>query len=101
MSNVTPLRTDAMAEVPEVDLGRAIGRSLRRRRRELDLTLQDVAAMTGVGYQQIQKYEIGMHRISAATLARLAIALDVGVDYFFQGLPRLASAAGEAGTGPL
>ena len=65
-----------------------IGGCLRRRRRELDLTLQDVAALTGVGFQQIQKYEIGMHRISASTLVRLAFALDVGVDYFFQGLKR-------------
>jgi len=74
-------------------IDRSIGASLRRRRRELDLTLQELSARTGVGFQQIQKYECGMHRMSAATLVRLAIALEVGVDYFFQGLPRLASAA--------
>jgi len=94
MSNVISLRSETGRGAFELDLDRAIGRSMRKRRRELDLTLQDVAGLTGVGYQQIQKYEIGMHRVSAATLAKLAIALDVGVDYFFQGLPRLAPAAG-------
>jgi transcriptional regulator with XRE-family HTH domain len=78
---------------PDIDL--VIGRSLRRRRRQLDLTLQALAARTGVGFQQIQKYECGQHRMSAATLVRLAVGLEVSVDYFFEGLPRVELAPAE------
>ncbi|SDN68223.1 Transcriptional regulator, contains XRE-family HTH domain [Aureimonas jatrophae] len=38
----------------------------------------------GVSYQQIQKYEVGDSRMSAATLYRLARVLDVPLIVFFQ-----------------
>ena len=41
-----------------------------------------------MGFQQVQKYEAGLHRISASMLVRLAAALDVGVDYFYADLTR-------------
>ncbi len=65
-----------------------IGRSLRRRRRELDLTLQELGERAGIRFQQIHKYERGINRVSAATLVRLAMALEVDVNYFFAGLIR-------------
>ncbi|HZZ34863.1 MAG TPA: helix-turn-helix transcriptional regulator, partial [Caulobacteraceae bacterium] len=37
-------------------------------------------------FQQIQKYECGANRISAARLWQLAEALEVPVGYFFDGL---------------
>ncbi|MHB8528393.1 MAG: helix-turn-helix domain-containing protein [Caulobacteraceae bacterium] len=63
-----------------------LGRRLRRRRRLLGLTQQQIATACGVRFQQIQKYECGANRISAARLWQIAVALEVPVDYFFDGL---------------
>jgi len=63
-----------------------LGRQLRRRRRMLRLTQQQVAIAVGVRFQQIQKYECGETRISAARLWNLAKVLDVPVGYFFESL---------------
>src|SRR5687768_17039814 len=54
-----------------------LGKQLRRRRRMLGLTQQQLAGAVGVRFQQIQKYECGANRISAARLWQLAEALEV------------------------
>ena len=63
-----------------------LGKRLRRRRRLLGLTQQQLAGACGVRFQQIQKYECGANRISAARLWQLSEALEVPVGYFFDGL---------------
>jgi transcriptional regulator with XRE-family HTH domain len=63
-----------------------LGKRLRRRRRMLGLTQQQLAGAVGVRFQQIQKYECGANRISAARLWQLAEALEVPVGYFYDGL---------------
>ena len=63
-----------------------LGRRLRRRRRLLGLTQQQLAAACGVRFQQIQKYECAANRMSAARLYQLATVLEVPVSYFFEGL---------------
>lgn len=68
----------------EIDLH--LGKRLRRRRRLLGLTQQQLADAVGVRFQQIQKYECGANRISAARLWKLAEALEVQVGYFYDGL---------------
>ena len=40
----------------------------------------------GIRFQQIQKYECGANRISAARLWQLAEALETPVNYFYDGL---------------
>jgi len=64
-----------------------LGRRLRGRRRLMGLTQTQLAQRVGVRFQQIQKYEAGANRISAARLWRFCQALDVDVAYFFEGLP--------------
>jgi transcriptional regulator with XRE-family HTH domain len=64
-----------------------LGRRLRGRRRMLGLTQSQLANRVGVRFQQIQKYESGVNRISAARLWRFCQALDVPVAYFYDGLP--------------
>jgi transcriptional regulator with XRE-family HTH domain len=64
-----------------------IGRRVRARRRQLNLTLQQLAATLGVGFQQVQKYETGANRMSAGTLFQIAVALGTAVDHFFQDIP--------------
>jgi transcriptional regulator with XRE-family HTH domain len=63
-----------------------LGKRMRRRRRLLGLTQQQLAEACGVRFQQIQKYECGANRVSAARLWLISGALGVPVDYFFEGL---------------
>lgn len=71
-----------------------IGRRVRLRRRLLNMTQQQLASACGVGFQVIHKYECGGCRISASRLWELSQALDVNINYFYEGLapPVLASA---------
>ena len=68
------------------DIDLHLGKRLRRRRRLLGLTQQQLASVCGVRFQQIQKYECGANRISAARLWQLSEALEVPVGYFYDGL---------------
>jgi len=77
------------------DVDILVGRQLRRRRRLLGLTQQQVAQAVGVRFQQIQKYECAGNRISVAMLWKLACALDVDVSYFFAGAERCDAAPPE------
>ncbi|MFN4204975.1 MAG: helix-turn-helix domain-containing protein [Agrobacterium albertimagni] len=64
-----------------------VGKRLRRRRRLLGMTQQELASQVGVRFQQIQKYECGANRITASRLYDLSRAMNVSVQYFFDGMP--------------
>jgi transcriptional regulator with XRE-family HTH domain len=64
-----------------------LGRRVRARRRELNLSLKQLSRQLGVGFRQVQKYEAGLNRMSAGTLWQIATALETQVEYFFQDLP--------------
>jgi transcriptional regulator with XRE-family HTH domain len=68
-----------------VNIDLYLGKRLRRRRRLLGLTQQQLAGTVGVRFQQIQKYECSLNRISASRLWLLAEALNVTVSYFYEG----------------
>ncbi len=63
-----------------------VGSRLRARRRELEISQSQLAAKAGVTFQQIQKYERGVNRVSASSLWDFSRALGVPVGYFFEGL---------------
>ena len=63
-----------------------IGKRLRQRRRILGLTQTELATNCGVRFQQIQKYECAVRQMSAAMLWRIADALGVNAQYFYEGL---------------
>ncbi|TAJ71996.1 MAG: XRE family transcriptional regulator [Phenylobacterium sp.] len=71
------------------EIDRQLGLRLRRRRRLLALTQQQLAARIGVRFQQVQKYESAANRMSAGMIGRIAHALGVEVGYFYAGLERL------------
>jgi len=50
------------------------------------MTQQQLADMVGIKFQQIQKYETGMNRISASRLWDISDALGVSISFFFEGL---------------
>ncbi|WP_417460148.1 helix-turn-helix domain-containing protein [Kordiimonas sp.] len=64
-----------------------VGRRLRDRRRSLDLSQQDIANILSISYQQVQKYESGLNRVSAGRLYLLAHIMHTTVGYFYEGLP--------------
>ena len=68
------------------EIDRHLGKRLRQRRRTLGLTQQQIAEAVGVRFQQIQKYECGANRISAARPWLLAKALEAPVGAFFEGI---------------
>jgi transcriptional regulator with XRE-family HTH domain len=63
-----------------------LGKLLQRRRRLLGLTQQQLGEAVGVRFQQIQRYEAGLNKITAVRLWTLAGALDVPISYFYDGL---------------
>lgn len=79
------------------DIDVHLGRRLRRRRRLLGLTQQELAETCGVRFQQIQKYECAANRMSAARLWQLAQALEAPVSYFFEGFAEAQARGGEEG----
>jgi transcriptional regulator with XRE-family HTH domain len=64
-----------------------IGDRIRARRMMLSMSQTDLGAAVDVTFQQIQKYERGINRVSASTMERLAGALGVPITYFFDGHP--------------
>jgi transcriptional regulator with XRE-family HTH domain len=69
-----------------------VGRRLRRRRRLMGMTQQQLADMVGIRFQQIQKYECGANRITASRLFELSGALSIPVQYFYDGLAAMTAA---------
>ena len=63
-----------------------VGKRVRHRRWMVGMTQQQLAGKVGIKFQQIQKYETGMNRISASRLWDIAEALSVPVSFFFEGI---------------
>jgi len=57
------------------------------------MTQQQLAEKVGIKFQQIQKYETGMNRVSASRLWDISDAFSVPVSYFFDGMDHAADAA--------
>lgn len=62
-----------------------VGKRVRHRRWMVGMTQQQLGDLVGIKFQQIQKYETGMNRISASRLWDIAQALDVSISFFFEG----------------
>jgi transcriptional regulator with XRE-family HTH domain len=62
-----------------------VGKRVRQRRWMKGVTQQQLGNEVGIKFQQIQKYETGMNRVSASRLWDIAEALDVPVSFFFEG----------------
>ncbi|KAA9009369.1 helix-turn-helix domain-containing protein [Histidinibacterium aquaticum] len=77
-----------------------VGKRIRHRRWMTGTTQQQLADKVGIKFQQIQKYETGMNRVSASRLWDIAHAMGVSVSFFFEGLdgevaPKEASTPGD------
>ncbi|MFE3839454.1 helix-turn-helix domain-containing protein [Pseudogemmobacter sonorensis] len=63
-----------------------VGKRIRHRRWMVGMTQQQLADRVGIKFQQIQKYETGMNRVSASRLWDISDALGVQISFFFEGL---------------
>jgi len=70
-----------------------VGKRIRHRRWLVGMTQQQLAEQVGIKFQQIQKYETGANRVSASRLWDISEALDVAVNFFFEGLDAIAEKA--------
>jgi transcriptional regulator with XRE-family HTH domain len=74
------------------------GEKLRARRLIVDVSQQALAEALGMSFQQIQKYEKGTNRMSAAILFQIATVLKVDVKYFYETIPHGAKNSKEIKT---
>lgn len=70
-----------------------VGKRMRHRRWMVGMTQQQLAERVGIKFQQIQKYETGMNRVSASRLWEISAAMNVQPSFFFEGLGSDASDA--------
>jgi transcriptional regulator with XRE-family HTH domain len=66
-------------------IDRVVGQRIRWRRRELKLTQERLGEILELTFQQVQKYEKGVNRVSAGRLYEIAGVLGVPISYFFEG----------------
>jgi transcriptional regulator with XRE-family HTH domain len=85
-----------MSKAPN-PVDKLMGARLRMRRMMKGLSQERLGEAIGVTFQQIQKYEKGLNRISASRLQRLAQVLEAPAGYFLEGRPSPAGGFAEGG----
>src|SRR5471032_3327802 len=66
---------------PDIELGKRI----RLRRVEQRISQAELGDKLGLSFQQVQKYETGVHHVGAARLQQIATVLDVPVGFLYDG----------------
>lgn len=61
-----------------------VGKQLRMQRIIMGMSQEALAKAVGITFQQVQKYERGVNRMSASRLFEFAKVLNVPVSYFFE-----------------
>lgn len=78
--NVSQLKTKGSATDADI----AIGQRVRLRRSILGVSQSQLAEFLDITFQQVQKYEKGLNRISASRLYEIGKILGVPLDYFYE-----------------
>ncbi|WP_207462178.1 helix-turn-helix transcriptional regulator [Azospirillum sp. SYSU D00513] len=64
-----------------------VGSRIRIRRTLIGMNQTALGQRVGLTFQQIQKYERGVNRVSASKLWQFSQALDVPISFFFEEMP--------------
>lgn len=64
-----------------MDSSKTCGQKIREERKKLKLTQTDLAKVVGVSFGSISKYEKDMISIPANNLKKIAVRLNVSMDY--------------------
>ncbi len=73
-----------------------LGERISLLRRARGLSLAELARRLGLTPQQLQKYERGTNRVTAARLYEIALSLDVRIQYFFEDMGETSVTAANA-----
>lgn len=68
----------------KITTSREIGEKIKKRRRELKISQEELAEILDVTYQQIQRYENGTNKLNVENIQVIANALSVPLSYFFE-----------------
>lgn len=68
-----------------------VGSRLRVRRTLLGMSQEKLANAIGLTFQQVQKYERGLNRISAGRLYQFSRILDIPVSFFYENINQNSS----------
>jgi transcriptional regulator with XRE-family HTH domain len=70
-----PITPRKSADPDPIDV--VVGKKLRKIRKSRAYSQADLASALGVTFQQIQRYEYGLNRISVSVLVRAALSLQI------------------------
>lgn len=79
-----------MFDLHDEIIDKLIGQNIRRERTKRGVSQDGLAQAIGVTFQQVQKYERAVNRVSASRLFRIGQALSVPIASFYQGLEVVA-----------
>ena len=65
-----------------------VGKRIRARRQLLHLSQEQLAAMLGLTFQQVQKYEKGMNRVGASRLWDISKVLKTPISFFYEDMDK-------------
>ncbi len=68
----------------DLDFNKYIGARIRKKRKQMGISLQQLADLLKLSCQQVQKYESGASKISADRLALVSHIFNEPVDYFYR-----------------
>jgi transcriptional regulator with XRE-family HTH domain len=74
-----------------------VGMRIRLRRNLCGMSQEALGRKLGLTFQQVQKYERGLNRVSASRLYEIARLFDVPISYFFDDMPPSVSLAPVSG----
>ncbi|WP_039962173.1 helix-turn-helix domain-containing protein [Bartonella elizabethae] len=60
-----------------------VGKRIRLRRKRLGMSQTTLGNALGISFQQIQKYENGLNRVSAGRLMQISDILNVPISFFY------------------
>jgi transcriptional regulator with XRE-family HTH domain len=86
-------------KVPD-PIDKHVGSRVRMRRLMLGMSQGTLGDGLGITFQQVQKYEKGINRISASRLQEMCRILQVSVPFFFEGAPQMAGRVGKGAEAP-
>lgn len=72
-----------MAKIPN-PIDRHVGNRVRMQRILMNMSQEKLGVALGITFQQVQKYEKGVNRISASRLQQISQTLQVPPSFFFQ-----------------
>jgi transcriptional regulator with XRE-family HTH domain len=78
-----------MAKKPLNLIDKHVGSRVRMRRMMLGMSQEKLGDALGITFQQVQKYEKGMNRISASRLHHISHVLQVTVPFLFEDAPHV------------